>query len=320
MKIALIGLGIIGKVHLNVINNSGEKLVGICDIDESKLSGFDENIIFTNYKKMIDITNPDIVHICTPHYLHKEMIIYALQNNVNVLCEKPICISLEELEEIEKTLITSNSQLGVCYQHRYDPSVIFTKDYIKDKKITSTFGLLMWKRDKDYYNQALWRGTKKYEGGGVLINQAIHTIDLLQLFGAMPSKVTAFIENISLKGVTDVEDNAIVFSSDNSFNLVASNTANRDYPIEIKLQTDTESIRICNNNEVYINGILFDCDKLDEIPGAKKVYGGGHNSLILDFYYCIKNNIKFPIDFYESSKSLKIVLAAYRSMGKEVIV
>jgi predicted dehydrogenase len=319
MKIALTGLGIIGKVHLNVINNSGENLVGVCDIDKSKLVNFRKDIIFTDYKKMIDITKPDIVHICTPHYLHKEMIIYALKSNVNVLCEKPICISLEELDEIEKTLLLSNSQLGVCYQHRYDPSVIFTKDYIKNKNIISTFGLLMWKRDKDYYNQALWRGTKKYEGGGVLINQAIHTIDLLQLLGTMPSKITAFIENVSLKEIVDVEDNAVVLSSDNKFCLVASNTANKDYPVEIKLQTETESIRICNN-EVYINGNLFNCDKLDEIPGAKKVYGGGHSSLILDFYQCIKDNVKFPIDFYESSKSLKIVLAAYRSMGKEVIV
>jgi predicted dehydrogenase len=165
----------------------------------------------------------------------------------------------------------------------------------------------------------MWRGNKKYEGGGVLINQAIHTIDLLQLYGNMPSKITAYIENISMKDIIDVEDNALVFSNDNKFHLVASNTANRDYPIEIKLQTETESIRICNN-EVYINGILYDCDKLDEIPGAKKVYGGGHSSLIKDYYSCVKNGVKFEIDFYEASKSLKIVLAAYKSCGNEVEV
>ena len=319
MKIALIGVGIIGKVHLNVIRDMNETLVGVCDIDYSKLSEFSENLRFTDYKKMIDITKPDIIHICTPHYLHREMIIYALTNNINVLCEKPLCISLDELREIENALKNTNAQLGVCYQHRYDPSIIYVKDYIKDKKITSTYGMLMWKRDKDYYNQAEWRGNKKYEGGGVLINQAIHTIDLLQLFGGMPSKITAFIENISLIGIIDVEDNATIFSKNNKFNLVASNAANKDYPIEIKLQTPYENIRICNN-EVYINDVLFECDKLDEIAGAKKVYGGGHYSLIKDYYNCIRNGKKFIIDFYEASKSLKIVLAAYRSMGKEVKV
>mgnify|MGYP003309067899 CR=1 FL=1 len=319
MKVAIIGVGIIGKVHLNVINNLNETLVGVCDIDKSKLIDYDESISFTDYKEMIDITKPDVVHICTPHYLHKEMIIYALNNNINVLCEKPLCIGLEELDEIEVALSHSSSQLGVCYQHRYDPSVIFAQNYTVDKKIESTFGLLMWKRDKDYYNQSFWRGNKKYEGGGVLINQAIHTIDLLQLYGSMPSTITSIIDNKSMKDVIDVEDNAIIFSKDKTFYLVASNTANKDYPVEIILQTECENIRICNN-EVYINGVLYDCDKLDEIPGAKKVYGGGHYSLISDFYYCIKNNVKFSIDFYEASKSLKIVFAAYRSMGKEVKV
>jgi predicted dehydrogenase len=317
MKIALIGYGVIGKVHINVINNLNENLVGICDIDENKLNGFDENITYTDYKEMLDKTNPDIVHICTPHYLHKEMIIYALERNINVLCEKPICISKEELNEIEIAVRKSNAQLGVCYQNRYEPVILFAKEYLKNKEVVSAHGSLLWHRDAQYYSQASWRGVKKYEGGGVLINQAIHTIDLLQYFYGMPEEITAHIDNVSLKGVIDVEDTAILFSKNNDFSLIASNTAISDFPRKITLKTVDDEI-VVFNNEVCINGKKYDCEKLNEIPEAKKIYGGGHTSLIKDFYDCVEKNIKFDIDFYEASKSLKIVLAAYISQGKNI--
>ena len=317
MKIALIGYGVIGKVHINVINNLNENLVGICDIDENKINGFDENITYTDYKEMLDKTNPDIVHICTPHYLHKEMIIYALERNINVLCEKPICISKEELNEIEIAVRKSNAQLGVCYQNRYEPVILFAKEYLKNKEVVSAHGSLLWHRDAQYYSQASWRGVKKYEGGGVLINQAIHTIDLLQYFYGMPEEITAHIDNVSLKGVIDVEDTAILFSKNNDFSLIASNTAISDFPRKITLKTVDDEI-VVFNNEVCINGKKYDCEKLNEIPGTKKIYGGGHTSLIKDFYDCVEKNIKFDIDFYEASKSLKIVLAAYISQGKNI--
>ena len=317
MKVAIIGFGVIGKVHLNVINNLNEQLVGLCDIDTKKLEGFDEDIIFADYKEMIDVTKPDIVHICTPHFLHKEMIIYSLERNINVLCEKPLCISENELEEIEKAVLKSKAQLGVCYQNRYVPSNRYVLEYLKDKEVISAHGTLMWHRDSNYYNQALWRGTKQYEGGGVLINQAIHTIDLLQLFHGMPTDITAHLDNISLRDVIEVEDTAVIHSNDGTFSLMATNASTKDFPIKLSIETTDEKIEIIANN-VYINGNIFNCEVLKDIPGAKKTYGGGHYSIIKDFYHCIENDEKFEIDFYEASKSLKIVLAAYRSFGKNV--
>ena len=317
MKIALIGYGIIGKVHLNVIKQMDVDLVGICDIDETKLKTFAKEICFTNYQEMLEQTRPDIVHICTPHYLHKEMIVESLKRNINVLCEKPICISDDELAEIEGVLNTSNAQLGVCYQNRYEPAIQFAKEYLKKKKVVSSYGRLMWHRDASYYQQSSWRGKKATEGGGVLINQAIHTLDLLQYLGTMPNDVIAYYENVSLKDVIEVEDTAAVFSSDGRFNLFATNTAKKDFPVRIIISTESEIVEI-NQNEVYINGEINNFKLLKEIPDAKKIYGGGHRTLIEDFYRCIKEKRKFEIDFYEASKSLKIVLAAYRSNGKAI--
>lgn len=315
MKIALIGVGVIGKVHLNVISNTDEQIVGICDIDESKLVDFDPKITYKDYKKMLDETNPDIVHICTPHYLHKEMIIYALKKNINVFCEKPVCISYKEIEEIEKVLKSSSAQLGICYQNRYNPVVEFVENYLKDKKVESIFGYLLWHRDEKYYNQAFWRGKKQYEGGGVLINQAIHTIDLMQYFTSIPQSIIANVSNISLKDIIEVEDNAIVSSTDGRFNLIASNSASKDFPVKIIINTEDEEIEVFKNY-VRINNNTYDCGKLEKLPFAKKTYGGGHAPIIKDYYECIKNNKKFRIDFYEAIKSLKIVLASYESNGK----
>jgi predicted dehydrogenase len=317
MKVALIGYGVIGKVHHKVIESLNVEVVGICDIDLDKVVSIEKDIVFTDYKKMLDITSPDIVHICTPHYLHKEMIIYALGRNINVLCEKPICITKEEMDEIEIVLSSSTAQLGICYQNRYEPAMFFVKDYLKDKKVVSVNGLLMWHRDANYYAQANWRGTKKYEGGGVLINQAIHTLDLMQYFSSLPEEIVSYTDNISLKNIIEVEDTAVINSTDGSFTLTASNAASRDFPVKITIRTEDEIIEIYQNN-VIINGESFNCKTLKEIPGAKKIYGGGHSSLINDFYDCISNNEKFEIDFHEAIKSLKIVLAAYRSFGKKI--
>jgi predicted dehydrogenase len=319
MKVALIGLGVIGNVHLNIINHLDVELVGVCDVEPSKLESIKIELRYSDYRQMLDEVNPDIVHICTPHHLHSEMIIYALEKNINVLCEKPLCINENEIINIEKVLKRSKGKLGICYQNRYNPSIIYLDEYLKDKKINSVIGNLLWHRDKEYYSKDYWHGVKKYEGGGVLINQAIHTIDLMQYFYKVPSYLVSEISNQSLIGIIDVEDNASISSVDNKFKLVASNSSDKDYPIRIVINTKDEVIKI-ESNKVTINEKVYECEKLNILPHAKESYGGGHAYVINDFYRCIKENKKFSIDLFEASKSLKIVLASYKSEGKEIKV
>jgi predicted dehydrogenase len=317
MKSALIGVGVIGKIHLNILKSINTDIVGVCDIDESKLENIDVNIKYTDYKKMLDETNPDVVHICTPHHLHSEMIIYALNKGINVLCEKPICINENEINEIEKVLKNSKAILGVCYQNRYNPAIIYLKDYLKERKINSIKGYLFWNRNIEYYTKDYWHGKKEYEGGGVLINQAIHTIDLMQYLTEMPETIIGKTFNISLKDIIDVEDTGIIYTKDKSFYLSASVRIDKDYPVNIIIKVEKDIIKIIGNH-LLINDKLIKLNELKLDKNAKKIYGGGHSSLISDFYYCIENKIRFEIDFYEAIKSLKIVLKAYQSEGKEI--
>lgn len=317
MKVAVIGLGVIGKVHIKVVRETEHELVAVCDIDKEKLSLYPEVKDYTDYVQMLDESKPDIVHICTPHYLHTEMILAALKRDIHTLCEKPICIKEEDIPLILEAEKRSKAQLGVCFQNRYNPSTLFVQEYLKDKELLSAYGELKWHRDEKYYAQDEWRGKKVTEGGGVLINQALHTIDLLQYFCGMPKTIIGVCENRTLQGIIDVEDTAnVTLYGENRATMYATNTADKDYPVGILFRTETEEIKMLSDG-VYINGEYHDCKVQGEFYG-KKIYGVGHRGLIYDFYDCIKKGKKFLIDGKEAVKAVKIVLAAYESNGKEV--
>lgn len=316
MRVAVIGLGVIGVGHVWLLKERNEDVVAVCDVDEKKLSAFPNIKGYQDYLQMMDEVKPEVVHICTPHYLHTEMVTSALKRNIHVLCEKPLCIKKEDIPVILQAEKESKAKLGVCFQNRYNLSSLFVKEWLKGKTILSARGCLCWNRDENYYGQAEWRGVKKTEGGGVLINQAVHTVDLLQWFVGMPKSVVGWCENVSLKGVIEVEDTAMLTCmGDVDFSLCATTSAKDDYPTQIVVVTSDGEIRV-TDNDVYINGELVNKNSSKE-SFIKKVYGEGHKALISDFYDCIKTGRDFAIDGKEGLKAVKIVLATYESDGKE---
>jgi predicted dehydrogenase len=266
---------------------------------------------------MLDTEKPDIVHVCTPHYLHAEMAIYALERNINVLCEKPLCMNREEIDAILKAEEKSNAQLAVCFQNRYTPRNICVKEYLKNKTVIDGFATVFWQRGADYYNSAEWRGTKKYEGGGVLINQAIHTIDLLNEFCGGFEELTAACSNLSLQGIIEVEDTASIclYSKTTKGTVFATNASAIGQPIEIILRTSDGDVI-----EIYGDDLKINKEKKEFTSSfyGKACYGMGHAPLIADFYDCVATGRKFPIDGKEGQKALRIVLSAYESEGKRI--
>ena len=152
MKTAVIGIGVIGNVHLGILLDMGITPVAICDVDESATAKYPQFKAYTDYMEMLDAEKPDVVHICTPHYLHAEMAIYALERDINVLCEKPLCVNREEIDAILKAEENSKAQLAVCFQNRYTPRNICVREYLKNKTVTSGFATVFWQRGADYYN------------------------------------------------------------------------------------------------------------------------------------------------------------------------
>ena len=317
MKTAIVGLGVIGNVHYDVLKNMGAQIVALCDVDLSRLEKFDGCNKYENYIEMLEKERPDVVHICTPHYLHADMIIEALEKGINVLCEKPLCIKEEDIERIIEAEKKSSAILGVCHQNRYNAENRFVKEYVKDKKVKGAFGNMVWQRTEEYYRSDAWRGKWQTEGGGVLINQALHTLDLLIWFTGEPDRISSTITNHSLKGVIEVEDTASIIASGNTnFTFFGTNASSVNFPVYITIAVDDEYVMVYSP-KVIIGDKEFNFEKDNRVYG-KCCYGSGHTGLIKEFYDTIKNGEKFWIDGNEASKVIKLILSVYKQNLKSI--
>lgn len=317
MKNAIIGLGMIGSVHTKVIRELFGEPTAVCDINREKLLLCPESLRYTDYKSMLDEAQPEVVHICTPHHLHAEMIIECLKRDINVLCEKPLCINQGEIDAILEAEKHSSAQLGVCLQNRYNAPNAYVKDYLSDKQILSATGNVIWHRGEKYYNSAAWRGKWATEGGGVLINQALHTLDLMQWICGMPDAVTATISNLTLSDTIEVEDTAFaLYSGGSEFSFFATVGSAKDFDVEMTFKTADETIKVMKE-EVIINGKSITFEKNETVYG-KLCYGSGHKRLIADFYECIEIGGNFAINGTEAAKVVKLIRGAYESKGKKV--
>ena len=312
MRVAVIGAGNIGRLHIKLIEELGQNLVAVCDTDSTKLQAYADKRTYCDYKKMLNEIKPDIVHVCTPHYLHAEMVCESRDKDLNVLCEKPLCINEKEITKILEAEKRSKAILGVCHQNRYNRENVFLKKYLNNKKVITGYGTMIWSRDAEYYNQGSWRGEWDTSGGGVLINQALHTIDLLQWFIGYPNTVKATLNNNTLKGVIEVEDTATLYCSDGAdFTFFATNGAKYSFPVSVIVQLEDELVTVLDGKVITKNQ-TYDFTSNQEIY-VKSCYGVGHKGLIEDFYDCVKLGRKFDIDGREAVKVVKIILNAYKT-------
>ena len=326
MKAGVIGIGAIGPIHINALLSSEEEVQALCDTDIEKCKAASEQFglkarCYDDYREMIGKEELDVVHICTPHYLHAEMICFCLDRNVNVLCEKPLAINAIQLKQIEQSVLSSSAQLGVCQQNRFNASVKYLKELFRGQEILAAGGNLCWQRDASYYNSAAWRGTLQQEGGGIMINQALHTLDLLQWFCGMPESVIAHNSNDTLKGVIEVEESQLgIFKMKNGsrFVISATNACTHSFPIEIMFKSaETEAMLIGDN--MIVNGKFVTKSDGSALFG-KEEWGVGHINLVREFYACLREKRKFSVDFYEASKVVQLILAMYASHGKEIMI
>lgn len=318
MRAALVGYGVIGKVHAGIIPSYGT-LAAVCDIDTAVLETAPGERHYTDFITMLEEVKPDVVHICTPHYLHAEMVIEALGRGINVLCEKPLCIREEDIGRILAVEQSSTAQLAVCHQNRYNRANLLVKEYLDGKTVETAVGQVAWHRDAAYYASGAWRGKWNTEGGGVLINQALHTFDLMQWFCGMPETLTASISTLTLSEQIEVEDTATVLcrgGSGGNFTFFATNGCVKDCPVDITIRANGEWIRLMPKSVLIGNDLKVFEDKY-RVYG-KDCYGSGHEALISDYYACIEEGRKFPIDGAEASKVIRMILAVYRSSGKAV--
>ena len=277
--------------------------------------------IYTSYEEMLDTEELDAVHICTPHYLHAQMAIYALRRNINVLLEKPMCISREQIRELIDAEKESTAVVSVCFQNRFNRATRQAKKIIDaDGGAISAYGTVLWDRQEKYYTESDWRGRWETEGGSVMINQAIHTVDLLGYFLGKPQSVTATIANHHLAGVIDTEDTAegiIKYDTGAQACFYATTAYSGASITRIFILTKSHRLEIVPPN-LFVDGRVMEEDAAKSEFATKECYGDGHRHLITAFYDALELGTPHPVPLKSAQYALSAVLAAYESNGREI--
>ncbi|MBE6594608.1 MAG: Gfo/Idh/MocA family oxidoreductase [Ruminococcaceae bacterium] len=205
VRYGIIGIGNQGKKYLKEFfltdKTVDAELTAICDIDPAAIAEAEElgftGTVFTDYKEMIDSGLVDAVMVEVPHYDHPEMVIYGLTHGVHVLCEKPAGVYTKQVKEMNAVAAKSDKLFGMMFNQRTDCLYRKMREMIAEGAIGEVrrvnWIITSWFRSKRYYESSDWRATWRGEGGGVLLNQCPHQLDLIQwVVGMMPSKIHAF--------------------------------------------------------------------------------------------------------------------------------
>lgn len=222
LKTAVIGIGNIGSVHANCIYSGeikGLNLVAVCDLNSEKLEKFCEKYsgveTFTDYKQLITSGKLDAVIVSVPHPMHSEIASFALENGLHVLVEKPIDIAVSVAKKLIQIAEKSNKVFAIMFNQRTNPLFIKAKEIFESGLLgelkRTVWVVTNWYRTQHYYDSGNWRATWAGEGGGVLLNQAPHNLDIWQWICGMPSEVTAFCDVGKYHDV-EVEDDATIIT------------------------------------------------------------------------------------------------------------
>lgn len=331
-KAAVIGLGDISMIHIMAIQENPEiALAAVCDIDEGARKKELEGIPFyTDYKEMIEKEQPDVVHVCLPHYLHVPVSEDAAGMGVHVFCEKPVALNTEQAKEFT-AFEASHPELhmGICLQNRENESVEMLKEIIesgKYGKVVGTKGIVPWARPRSYYDVKPWRGRWDTAGGGCMINQSVHTLDLLYYLGGPITGLKAVVSQLLDYGI-EVEDTvaaSLTYANGAKGLFLATNANYKNESVQISVQLEQAEFLIMDNilYRVEEDGNKTKLVEDARLPGSKFYYGASHGKLIGKFYRAIENDTQEYIHVKDAQMSIQLIDAIQESgrTGKYVTI
>lgn len=204
VQLGVIGAGNMGTVHINSIISGEVKnciLAAVCETNRDRISDLQKTlppsvIFYDDYHKMMSSGGVDAVLITTPHYTHPPLAIEAFSHGLHVLTEKPAGVYTRQVREMNEAAQRSGRVFSIMYNQRYNPLYTSVKRLLDKGELGRILRvnwiITDWYRTQEYYNSGGWRGTWEGEGGGVLLNQNPHQMDLLQWFCGVPKRVRAF--------------------------------------------------------------------------------------------------------------------------------
>ncbi len=336
---AVVGLGI-GKAHVDAAAASEKcELVAVCDLIQAKLDKIVERypgtLTYLDFDEMLKNPEIDVVSICLPSAMHAEFAVRAMEAGKHVLVEKPIDITVDAAMKIEEARVRTGKIAGVIHQNRNNAVMKPIKQALDSgrlgKLILGTFAV-KWYRDQHYYEG--WHGTWDMDGGGSLMNQAVHTVDLMQwLMGdvaSVHSTMGIYDHDIETE---DLTASIVKFKSGATATFVSTTCAYPGISTDIQLYGTGGTIEA--DADILKRWILRDSDDEEEEEAEMlEKYGGGnraaeksdptlvtgHASMVENMLDAIINHTDPQILPLEAIKSVRIVNAVYESArtGKTV--
>lgn len=327
LRIAMIGCGRISQVYKESFKHLEDQVEVkyAVDVKLDRAKAFAEEfkgcIATDDYRSCLQ-GDVDLVHIATPHHMHPIIATEAMKHKVHVLTEKPMSIHLQDADRMIQVAKEEGVKLGVIFQTRYVEGYKTIKNMIREGKLGKIIGArsyLSWDRSDDYYKQSDWKGSWDKEGGGVLIDQAIHSIDRVQdLIGDEVDWIEASMENRNHK-VVDVEDVAeafIQFKNGCMYQLYACNCYCYDAPIEIEIVGEKGKVGLIQDLawvRLEEDGYYEIEDERKGVTAGPSYWGYSHIMQIQDFYHAVRENQKVTIDGIEGRKALEIIRGIYHA-------
>lgn len=224
VRIGVIGVGTMGSAHAEYLREGaikGAELTAVLDISEERINWLEENVtdgvdIFTDEDSFFNSGLVDAVIVATPHYSHSPLAIKAFESGLHVLCEKPAGVYTKQVREMNEAAEKSGKVFSMMYNQRTNPLYQKLRELIQTGELGEirriNWLITNWYRSQSYYNSGGWRATWSGEGGGVLINQCPHQLDLWQwMTGMMPKRMRAFCYFGKHRDI-EVEDDVTAFA------------------------------------------------------------------------------------------------------------
>lgn len=259
-KIGISGAGTIGKIHAEALSQIDQaELVAVAEPREDAGKAFVEEFggtHYTSYPDMLANADIDLVIVATPSGLHPDQVVLAADNGKHIITEKPMAITREGLDRMIQATDDAGVKLAVIFQNRLSTDMVRLKRAIDEGafgKIVLVNGAMYWHRDQDYYDaNGGWRGTWALDGGGALMNQAIHTIDQLQWLMGGVQDVKGFTSTLNHDIETeDTAAAAFTFNNGALGSITATTCAIKDNPIRIEV-VGTEGRASVENNAITL--------------------------------------------------------------------
>lgn len=330
VRYGIIGCGNIVSAHLKGIKNvKNAELVAVSDIieDLAKKTGEANGVEWhKDYKELLKRKDIDAVTICTPSGMHMQHAIDAMRAGKHVLSEKPLEVTLERIDQMIKASEETGSKLACVFQSRFFNTAIKIREAVKQGKLGKmVLGDVYnkWYRSPEYYKSAGWRATWELDGGGALMNQAVHAIDLLIFMMGDVQSVSGYADTIARD--LKVEDTAVAilrFKSGALGVIEGTTSVYPEFDRRLELHGAKGSIVLIGYDKItkwHIEGEEDLAGKIEEEkraavdPALPKIDTSRHMMQIEAFTNALIEGKQPEVNAYDARKSIEIILAIYKS-------